>query len=158
MQHNTVYYGLTQAVNGQVVCQIPPDEVSSAAKLEVVAKHGQSKSELAVVAVTKGAEVGVDIERIREVRSFASMLERCLSDAEKVLKIVRDEVFPHVRVMGQEEEASSNEGRKNTFNQYMKDATLMLFAVVPVHWKVLAIFLNGLPLGMVWGLVVRYLE
>ncbi|MEW4455416.1 hypothetical protein AB1L30_22290 [Bremerella sp. JC817] len=43
---NTVYYGLTQAVNGQVVCQIPPDEVSSAAKLEVVAKHGQSKSEL----------------------------------------------------------------------------------------------------------------
>ncbi|MFA8016387.1 4'-phosphopantetheinyl transferase family protein [Bremerella cremea] len=40
-------------------------------------------SELAVVAVTRDAEVGVDIERIREVRSFASMLERCLSDAER---------------------------------------------------------------------------
>ncbi len=48
------------------------------------------------------------------------------ADAEKVLKIVRDEVFPHFRVMGQEEEASANEGPKNTFNQYMKDATLMI--------------------------------
>ncbi|WP_366038005.1 N-6 DNA methylase [Rubinisphaera sp.] len=48
------------------------------------------------------------------------------ADADKVLKIVRDEVFPHFRVMGQEEEASANEGPKNTFNQYMKDATLMI--------------------------------
>ncbi|MHC2069186.1 4'-phosphopantetheinyl transferase family protein [Bremerella sp. T1] len=39
--------------------------------------------ELAVVAVSHDIEVGVDIERIREVRSFASMLERCLSDAER---------------------------------------------------------------------------
>ncbi|GAA4436653.1 DUF5690 family protein [Bremerella cremea] len=38
------------------------------------------------------------------------------------------------------------------------ELALVLFAVVPVPWKVLAIFLNGLPLGMVWGLVVRYLE
>ena len=29
---------------------------------------------------------------------------------------------------------------------------------MPNNWKVSAIFLNGLPLGMVWGLVVRYLE
>ena len=48
------------------------------------------------------------------------------ADAEKVLKIVRDEVFPHFRVMGQEEDASAYEGPKNTFNQYMKDATLMI--------------------------------
>ncbi len=37
-------------------------------------------------------------------------------------------------------------------------AALIVFAVVPSNWKVLAIFMNGLPLGMVWGLVVRYLE
>ncbi len=35
---------------------------------------------------------------------------------------------------------------------------LLVFAVVPGDWKVAAIFFNGLPLGMVWGLVVRYLE
>lgn len=38
------------------------------------------------------------------------------------------------------------------------EAALALFAVAPPAWKVAAIFLNGLPLGMVWGLVVRYLE
>ena len=38
------------------------------------------------------------------------------------------------------------------------ESALVLFAVVPTEWKVAAIFLNGLPLGMVWGLVVRYLE
>jgi hypothetical protein len=38
------------------------------------------------------------------------------------------------------------------------EAALLLFAVLPPDWKVLAIFLNGLPLGMVWGLVVAYLE
>jgi MFS family permease len=38
------------------------------------------------------------------------------------------------------------------------ELALVLFAVVPLPWKVAAIFLNGLPLGMVWGLVVRYLE
>ena len=34
----------------------------------------------------------------------------------------------------------------------------VLFAVVPTPGKVLAVFLAGLPLGMIWGLVVRYLE
>lgn len=38
------------------------------------------------------------------------------------------------------------------------ELALVLFAVLPNEWKILAIFLNGLPLGMVWGLVVRYLE
>ena len=37
-------------------------------------------------------------------------------------------------------------------------AALVLFAVAPAGWKVLALLLNGLPLGMIWGLVVRYLE
>ena len=35
---------------------------------------------------------------------------------------------------------------------------LWLFAVLPTQWKWLAIFCNGLPLGMVWGLVVSFLE
>lgn len=35
---------------------------------------------------------------------------------------------------------------------------LLLFAVLPPQLKILAIFANGLPLGMVWGLVVWYLE
>jgi hypothetical protein len=35
---------------------------------------------------------------------------------------------------------------------------LLLFAILPPGWKVVAIFLNGLPLGMAWGPVVRYLE
>ncbi|MFH2006356.1 MAG: DUF5690 family protein [bacterium] len=35
---------------------------------------------------------------------------------------------------------------------------LVLFAVVPPDWKAAAMLCNGLPLGMVWGLVVSYLE
>jgi len=35
---------------------------------------------------------------------------------------------------------------------------LFLFAVLPTPLKFFAIFLNGIPLGMVWGLVVWYLE
>ncbi len=38
------------------------------------------------------------------------------------------------------------------------EAALLLFAVLPNPWKIVAIFLNGLPLGMVWGFVVAYLE
>jgi hypothetical protein len=34
----------------------------------------------------------------------------------------------------------------------------LIFAMVPNDWKVLAAFLGGLPLGMVWGLIVRHLE
>jgi len=39
-------------------------------------------------------------------------------------------------------------------------ALLMLgmFAVVPGKWKILALFLNGLPLGMVFGIVFSYIE
>src|SRR5262249_50450101 len=36
---------------------------------------------------------------------------------------------------------------------------LILFAVLPSPWlKVVAIFLSGLPLGMIWGLVFSFLE
>ncbi len=35
---------------------------------------------------------------------------------------------------------------------------LLLFALLPLPLKVFAIFLNGLPLGMVWGTVVLHLE
>src|SRR4051812_18792257 len=38
------------------------------------------------------------------------------------------------------------------------ELALVGFAVLPPNWKVIAIFCNGLPLGMVWGLVVWYLE
>ena len=40
----------------------------------------------------------------------------------------------------------------------LAETALLLFAVLPDNWKVLAIFLNGFPLGMMWGLVVWYLE
>jgi len=35
---------------------------------------------------------------------------------------------------------------------------LLLFAWLPPNWRPLALFLNGLPLGMVFGLVLSYLE
>jgi hypothetical protein len=38
------------------------------------------------------------------------------------------------------------------------EAALVLFAILPADLKVIALFLNGLPLGMVWGMVVSYLE
>ena len=38
------------------------------------------------------------------------------------------------------------------------EAALVLFGLLPNNFKVIAIFFNGLPLGMVWGLVVWYLE
>ncbi|MBI1317363.1 MAG: hypothetical protein GC168_00255 [Candidatus Hydrogenedens sp.] len=38
------------------------------------------------------------------------------------------------------------------------EAALFGFAVLPTNLKIFAIFLNGLPLGMVWGFLVSYLE
>ncbi len=37
-------------------------------------------------------------------------------------------------------------------------ASLLLFAVVPAPWNFVCLFLNGLPLGMVFGLVLGFLE
>lgn len=36
--------------------------------------------------------------------------------------------------------------------------TLLLFAVIPYPYNALCLFLNGLPLGMVWGVVFGHLE
>ncbi len=35
---------------------------------------------------------------------------------------------------------------------------LVAFALVPAPWNVIAMFLNGLPLGMIWGLVFGFME
>jgi hypothetical protein len=40
----------------------------------------------------------------------------------------------------------------------VSEAALILFAIVPPGWKPVAMFINGLPLGMIWGFVVAYLE
>jgi len=38
------------------------------------------------------------------------------------------------------------------------EAALVLFAVVSPPWNFVFLFLNGIPLGMVWGVVFSYLE
>ena len=38
------------------------------------------------------------------------------------------------------------------------ESSLIIYGILPNNYKVFAIFLNGIPLGMVWGLVVWYLE
>lgn len=35
---------------------------------------------------------------------------------------------------------------------------LVAFALIPAPWNVAALFFNGLPLGMIWGLVFSYME
>lgn len=37
-------------------------------------------------------------------------------------------------------------------------AALLLFAIVPVNFKFIFLFANGLPLGMVWGVIFSFLE
>jgi len=41
---------------------------------------------------------------------------------------------------------------------FMSWLALLLFAVVPAPWNVGAMFLNGLPLGLIWGLVFGFME
>lgn len=38
------------------------------------------------------------------------------------------------------------------------ELALILFGIVPANWKFVCMFLNGLPLGMVFGLVMGFLE
>lgn len=38
------------------------------------------------------------------------------------------------------------------------ELALLGFAVVPQQYKFIFLFLNGIPLGMIWGLVFSYLE
>lgn len=40
----------------------------------------------------------------------------------------------------------------------LAEIALVLFAVLPEPYKPVAMFFNGLPLGMIWGLVFSYLE
>lgn len=35
---------------------------------------------------------------------------------------------------------------------------LLLFALTPAPWNIIFLFMNGLPLGMIWGLIFGYLE
>ena len=35
---------------------------------------------------------------------------------------------------------------------------LLLFTIVPTEWKPFCLFLNGLPLGLIWGIVFSFLE
>ncbi|HEY0244605.1 MAG TPA: DUF5690 family protein [Mucilaginibacter sp.] len=37
-------------------------------------------------------------------------------------------------------------------------AALLLFAVIPAPYNIICLFINGFPLGMIWGLVFSYLE
>ena len=36
--------------------------------------------------------------------------------------------------------------------------SLLLFAIVPSPWNILFMFINGFPLGMIWGIVFSYVE
>lgn len=47
------------------------------------------------------------------------------ADGDEVLRLVRDELFPHFRLLGSQESINDDEPT-NTFGQYMKDATLMV--------------------------------
>lgn len=38
------------------------------------------------------------------------------------------------------------------------ELSLLLFGIVPAPYNILCLFLNGIPLGMIWGLVFGYLE
>lgn len=40
----------------------------------------------------------------------------------------------------------------------LAEIALVVFALVPGGWKLIALFFNGLPLGMIWGLVFSFLE
>jgi hypothetical protein len=40
----------------------------------------------------------------------------------------------------------------------LSEGGLVLVGLLPPDWAVVGFFLNGLPLGLVWGLVVSYIE
>ena len=41
---------------------------------------------------------------------------------------------------------------------FIAELTLVFFAVIPIPYNVIFVFLNGLLLGMIWGLIFFYLE
>ncbi|HZY79330.1 MAG TPA: DUF5690 family protein [Cyclobacteriaceae bacterium] len=44
------------------------------------------------------------------------------------------------------------------FLSLMSGLSLLLFAITPAPYNVIFLFTNGLPLGMIWGLIFSYLE
>lgn len=38
------------------------------------------------------------------------------------------------------------------------ELAMLLFAVTPAPWNFIFLFVNGIPLGMIWGIVVSYIE
>jgi len=53
---------------------------------------------------------------------------------------------------------AAHRGRRILRLMAFAELALVAFAVVPMGWKPLFLLLNGLPLGMIWGLVFAYLE
>lgn len=41
---------------------------------------------------------------------------------------------------------------------FLAEVSLTLFAIIPAPYNVIFMFLNGLPLGIIWGIVFSYLE
>ncbi len=56
------------------------------------------------------------------------------------------------------ETSPSGRGKRVLLLIALAQVALLAFATLPESWKVAALVLNGLPLGMVWGLVFSYLE
>ena len=56
------------------------------------------------------------------------------------------------------EAGADNRGRRILGLMLFSELALVGFALVPMAAKPLFLFLNGLPLGMIWGLVFSYLE
>ncbi|MDA1191759.1 MAG: DUF5690 family protein, partial [Candidatus Poribacteria bacterium] len=40
----------------------------------------------------------------------------------------------------------------------LAELALLAFGILPGPWKIAAIFVNGLPLGMIWGIVFSFME
>jgi MFS family permease len=53
---------------------------------------------------------------------------------------------------------SKNRGRSIVFLIVFSWVSLLGFALVPSPYNIIFLFLNGFPLGMIWGLVFSYLE
>jgi hypothetical protein len=64
--------------------------------------------------------------------------------------------FIGIRVIS--EMPSARRGRTILLLVGMAQAALLLFALTPAPWNFMLLFVNGLPLGMVFGLVLGFLE
>ncbi|MBX6380579.1 MAG: hypothetical protein IRZ01_07865 [Thermoflavifilum aggregans] len=49
-------------------------------------------------------------------------------------------------------------GRYLFFLVFVSWAALFLFAIIPPPWNVVCLFFNGLPLGLIWGIVFSFVE